>query len=166
MTVTTEPAIRDVRREVMVTGRGTGLEGGSVLGDDAQRLRVAIHQLAVSRRQRNGTGEYQRTEDTVICLLYPQAVAVANRAAHGELAPPELSRIVSAVLTKAVRAASHGPASEFTARVLATIQGRFAGSGQRSGARSLPMYIAINRPARGAESAAVPSRRAAAQEAS
>lgn len=166
MTVTPEPAIRDLRREVMVTGRGSGLDGRSVVSDDAQRLRVAIHQLAVARRQRNGTGEYQRAEGAVICLLYPYAVAVANRAAGGELAPPELSRIVSAALTKAVRAASHGPASEFTAQVLATIQSRFAGSSQRSVARSLPMYVAINRPARRAESAADPSRRATAQEAS
>lgn len=137
MTLTNEPAIPDVRREVMMTGRGAGLDGRNVLGDDADRLRIAVHQLATSVRQRYGTGEYQRAEGAVICLLYPYAVAVANRAARGEITPPELSRIVSAALTKAVRAASHGSASEFTAQVLATIQGRFAGS-QRSVARSLP----------------------------
>lgn len=139
MTLTTEPAIRDLRREVVAKGRSAAFDWRKVLGDDGERLRVAIHQLAVSRRQSYGTGRYQRAEGAVICLLYPHAVALANRAAGGELAPPELSRIVSAALTKAVRAASHGPASEFTAQVLATIQVRFAGSGQRSGARSLPV---------------------------
>lgn len=94
-------------------------------GIEGARLHVALRQLATASGPQGDAAARYRAQCAVICLLYPAAVGAAYRAAGGEVSPDDLTRITSAIVTKAVCANSNGPHSDVAARVMAMIRATF-----------------------------------------
>ncbi|MGI8415141.1 MAG: hypothetical protein ACR2P2_02825 [Nakamurella sp.] len=69
------------------------------MADD--RLRTAFRELLRTRTAalESTARQQRRAEETLICLLFPQALNSANIAAHALVAPPDPARRISALLT-------------------------------------------------------------------